>query len=373
MPDSVERAFLKINVAGQDVTNRFRPFLISVVVTDKEDEFDTCLIELDDTHGQLRVPADGEPISVAMGWQKGGLIRTFNGVVSDVESGFARKGGGRRMWIEGKSADLGGKGKEPVESEWGEGEHPGGSGGGAPVALSQVLQDAASAAGFAIRIAPEFATIMRPYWSQNGESFFHFGERLARELGGRFKVTGAVSSFTSALESTNAVGQPLATVQAAWGKNLIAWRIKPIAGRPKAAAAIGSWFDMLTGEWKTVERAVGGASGPYAAIAKVGLRFKSVRGVEADQDAGGPVADSTKRRGTGWAVTNGEPAAAAGGKVTISGARPGVDGSYRITEAEHAWFRGGGYQTRMDVENPQGDVGVDIRPESEWTVPEVET
>jgi len=352
-----EVAALKVFVAGVDVTDRMRPYLISVVVIDKLDGMDEAAVELDDSYGQLSLPAVGHPLKISMGWKGGTLLVVFDGVVSNVESGFSRESG-RRLWIEGQSAKASGDGKTHSSRFWGEGSHP--SAPGTPIPLGQVLTEAAGGAGLSMLISPALAGIARTYWSQNRESFFHFGQRLARELGGVFKIANGVASLTGATDFLNALGQAMTGVTAEWGKNLIQWRLKPVVSRPLIGKSQGEFFDQLRGFWKRMSSAVPG-EGNYAATAAHLVRYTTADEDQADQESEGPVADSERRRGTGWVLIDGEPAARAGGECIVRGARPGVDGSYKIVEAEHSFSRQSGYLTRLDLEQPAGGVGSDPR------------
>jgi hypothetical protein len=58
---------------------------------------------------------------------------------------------------------------------------------------------------------------------------------------------------------------------------------------------------------------------------------------------------------------DGDPAAMSQADLTVVGARPGVDGQYRIKSARHAYARNGGWTTTCDAEQPQGAAGTDNR------------
>ena len=79
--------------------------------------------------------------------------------------------------------------------------------------------------------------------------------------------------------------------------------------------------------------------------------------VEGGQNTEGMSQDSQSKRGTGWVLLNGEPRAHAHCNVTIVNARPGVDGTYYVSEAEHNYTRGVGYTTRCNVQNFQPKEG----------------
>jgi phage protein D len=56
-------------------------------------------------------------------------------------------------------------------------------------------------------------------------------------------------------------------------------------------------------------------------------------------------------------MIDGNPNAKAGGRIVISGARAGVDGTYTISEAEHHYSRASGYVTRCNLADPQAGGG----------------
>jgi phage protein D len=343
------QAYVKIEVNNQDVTSNFNPYLISVVVTDYEQQMDQCIIELDDSYGTLQIPPDNAPLKVTMGWRGGKMQMVFSGKVTDVSSRCQRRSG-RIMVIEGIGADVYGEGKTPVSNEWGEGQKPDGT--SEKVQLGTVLGDAAKKAGYSFKGAEDLCKIERDYWAQTNESFHSFGDRLAREVGGVFKVSGENASLTSATKNTNASGKGMADVPCTWGSTLIAWDIHPKSGRPVFAETARSWFDAAKGKWEIVKKAVGdsGAGGLTKAIHFGLMPVATKDQAEAQVDADG--AASLRAKGYGWVVIDGDPAAAAGATAIVKGARAGVDGSYRITEAEHSYRRRTGYTTRLELKQP---------------------
>jgi len=73
-------------------------------------------------------------------------------------------------------------------------------------------------------------------------------------------------------------------------------------------------------------------------------------------------ADSAERAlGGGRILIDGHPMAMAQALVNLSGARDGVDGTYRIRQARHVFERGSGWTTSLEVEQPSGDAGEDTR------------
>jgi phage protein D len=360
MPDSPEkgqsykrrRAHCRVRVGGQDITAKLFPFLISVTVIDKEHEMDECSIEIDDRDALLDIPKPKEKVSVWIGWEGEGATQIFDGIVSDVESGFARKGGGRRVWVEALGGDLFGPMKQRMQMSWGQGEPP--SGGGEDIPLSQVLGDIAGEAGASIAIDSDLAGLTRKFWNIN-ESPMHFLERIATEIGGKMKMSGGSNvSITKAGGLTNANGQEIPGVRAIWGENLIGWRVKPFIARPQYSGASAEFFDIPKGIWDKIQGGIA-AGAPFGqAQAEASLPGASPNSQVGEQTNGGLGEESLEASGAGWFLINGEPQARAGASLMVKGCRPGVDGGWHISEAEHSYSRASGYQTRLSVSYPPG-------------------
>jgi phage protein D len=387
-------------VGGQNVTARLNPYLISVQVVDSfEGSMDKCSMELDDRNAQLVIPPDGEAIMVALGWANEGpnlpgklvdlpsgrelkeyewggpgMQMVFSGTVTSAESGFSRRGGGRRLWIEAESADSRGAGKEVQHETHGEGQQDdsaapsqtsgssgggtgagGGAGGAGQIPFMKVAESVFGKAGLKVKMSPSMMKIARDFWHVK-ESPHHFGQHMAKELGGLFKVANGTAIFLKAGEGLNADGQTLAVVDAEWEVNLIAWRIKPFVGRPQYSEAAATTFDLHNASFNIIKAAIGGTK-PFGRAKAIAHQINQVANqTNAEQQNQGSTADSQSGRGTGWALINGDPRCAAGSMMRVIGARPGVDGTYEMTEVEHNYTRAG-YTTRATLKNPKLDRG----------------
>jgi phage protein D len=387
------------------VSARLSPYLISVQVIDSLSEMPQCNIELDDRNAELQIPPDGDPIYVALGWAgegprlfEGGRGKTFEhtaslglmagekeaawggpgmvpvfiGWVTSVESGFGRRGGGRRLWIEAKGNNDKSTTKELQRGHVGEGKQEdggggsqgggsgggaGGSGGGAgaggggQIPMQTALTQVFAKSGLSVKLSPQMAKIKRDYWNWN-DSPMNLGRRLAEENGGFFTISNNIASMVGKGEFTNADGTPMPNVEAVWGVNLIGWRIKPYTSRPQYGGAAARHFDFMEAAWKTVEGKVGGST-PFGGAGAIAHQIASVAdSATAEQNNAGAAGDASSNRGHGWVLLNGEPNCKAGGMVTIVGARPGIDCTYLIEQAEHNYTRGVGYTTRCNVMYP---------------------
>ena len=409
------RAACQIIVNGQEITSRLHPYLISVQIIDTlEGGHDECVVELDDRNAELQLPPDGVTMQVALGWANEGprlpdrgrrsivggqgsipispeeleqeqpwggpgMELLFAGVVSEVESGFGRRSGGRRVWITATSGNVMGMAKQAKEGSWGAGKPTdssdsgkegsggagagsggdaggGGGGGAGQISLNTVLSEAFAGSGIKVKLSPQMMNIKRDFWHMN-QSPADFGMKIAREVGGVFKIAGGVATVIGKNEGVNADGQEMPTIDAVWGINLIGWRIKPYAGRPQYGSAQARFFNIHDAEWLTSKLGIGAGPGeggaPFGGTQAIAHYLNPVAdsGV-AKQANTGSGEDSKSRRGTGWVLLNGEPLAKANGRIIIRDARPGVDGTYLMTEVEHNYTRGVGYTTRANVQYP---------------------
>lgn len=383
-------AACKIIVHGlEDVTDRINPYLISVQVIDSiEGSHSEAHIELDDRNCELSIPPDDVPLTVMLGWAGTGprLINTgrgmntiqasgdelfqerpwggpglevvFSGWVDEVESGFGRRGGGRRLWITGKSGNTKGKAKETQMVSEGEGNKEDteqNSDGQVP--LSQVMDKVFAKSGIKVKLSPMMQKLKRNHWGALNESPANFGQRMATELGGVFQISNGIASLVGRGEGVNADGDIMDTIEAVWGVNLVGWRIKPFSGRSQWGSSKSRFFDLDAANWESIEKKIGGAN-PFGGAKAIANTMSVLAGKpESTQTNDGTKGASEAKRGTGWVLLNGEPRAHAYCNVLIQGARPGVDGTYTVSEAEHNYTRGVGYTTRLNVQNFKPKVG----------------
>ena len=377
-------AHCEINVDGKDVTKKWDPRLISITITDPEEANNEAQIELDDSQsgsysGGVQsgwfgpLPRLGSPLILRLGWLTENSYRVFNGWVWDIESSNQRKSG-RRLQIIGQSAMSSGKVRR--DSYWGDGAQKPTGGSepteGAGITLGTVLKDAGKAAGYGeVTIHPALASITRPYWIQTRESAHQFMWRLARENGGIFKVDGKVVGVGEKDGFTNAFGEALPTIAATVGQNVIAWRIKPFVTRPAYSEARAAHTSLSTGLTKFAQAAIkGDAAGTFQGMdeAFTQLWTRAAEG-EAKQDADSQGQESTRAQAQGWIVIQGEPQAISQCKIVLTGARPGVNGTYKAKQVEHQYSRQSGFITRIDVIEP--DLNFGPNPPTYW--PKTET
>lgn len=341
-----KRAFLKVTVDGNDITAKLRPLLQNLSVSDKAGTTsDTCQITVDDRGGQIALPSTGAELSVTLGWTGGPIAQVFVGKVDSVKSS-GTKGGGRTLDISAKGLDTNSKAKEPREKHHDKGKLP------------DVLKKFGADVGIAdIKVDADFEGIERDYWNQDGESFIGFGQRIADEIGGTFRVRSGKAVMAKRGSGRSPGGQTLPTVLATYGSTLHSWDIAPEINRPRHKKVKARYYDRKAAKYVEVEAEVE----DEGAVAT-----HSRRHTVADKDEGKTANDSDKsaaesNKGGGSVTIEGDVTAHPEGNCVLSGTRPGIDGTYRIDGVTHKVDKGGGFTTSLELKKPGGDAGKDKR------------
>lgn len=343
------KVFYRVRVAGTDISSVLSPILISLSVSDKSGRSsDTASIEIDDSGGRVVMPPTGAEITIEMGYIGGLSGLVFSGKVDEVRSKGSGTGG-RTMTISAKSADSRGKAKQPQSRHMDD------------KTLEEALREAGRAAGITdIRVDPQLRSLRRAWWGMDAESFISFGERLAREVGGTFKVRGPQAVMGRRNSGQSASGQALSSVAAAAGDNLLDWDISPHLGRNSYREATTRYYDATAGRWRDVRVQVP----TEGAQAQSTSRHSASDEAQARSQAGSDSAKADRSKGGGTVTITGNIAAKPEGNCLVIGARPGIDGSYRIDSVDHSIDASGGFTTKLSLKQPSGTAGSDSRRQS---------
>jgi phage protein D len=325
-----KRAVFMVTVAGTNITTTLMPVLISLTVSDKVGTHsDTASLEIDDIDGRIILPEIGATVVVAIGWEGEGVRIVFTGTVDEVRSSGSR-GSGRTLSITAKGIDTTGKAKEGQQRHFDDST------------VEYILKEAGQTAGVTeIEVDPSLASITRKYFDMRDESFIHMGERLAREIGGNFRIQG-----NKAIMSKRG-GTYTAAVIAAWGRNLHSWDISPALGRAQYSKVRARWYDPRSAEWQETEEGTA-----LAVDARYDHRYAKPDDTEAMQQTSSDKATSERDAGEGSVTIEGDTAAIPDGLCIVTGARPGVDGPYRIESVTHSYSRSGGFVTQLSLKQP---------------------
>ena len=334
-----KRAVFSVIVEGTNISSALAPVLHSLSVSDSAGTHGaTASLEIDDTDARIVLPKAGASVSVLLGWQGGGIREVFAGTMDEIWSEGTRDGG-RRLLLSAKGFDATGKAKEGQQRHWDD------------ATVEDILTEAGEAGGIdEFEIDPDLAEIEIPYFEMHDESFLHMGGRLAREIGGNFRVRGD----TAIMSKRGGDYSPL--VMAAWGRNLHAWNIAPTLGRARYGAARSRWYDPAAAEWKETE-----ADTELDAEATYSDRMTRADEGDAERQSQADGATSERDAGAGSVTIEGDTGAVPDGLCAIAGARPGVDGVYRIESVTHHYSRGGGWITSLELKEPQDGAGDDSR------------
>ena len=325
-----KRAVFMVTVAGTNITTTLLPVLISLTVSDKVGTHsDTASLEIDDTGGRIVLPQIGAPVVVALGWEGEGVRVVFTGTVDEVRSSGSRSGG-RTLSITAKGMDTTGKPKEGQQRHFDD------------KSVNDILSEAGKTAGITqVEVDPSLASISRKYFEMRDESFIHMGERLAREIGGNFRIQGATAIMS------RRGGTYTSAVVAAWGRNLHGWDISPALGRAQYSKVRARWYDPKKADWQETEE---GTS--LSVDARHDHRYAKPDRDEATQQTASDRATSERDAGEGSVTIEGDTTAIPDGLCIVQGARPGVDGPYRIESVTHSYSRGGGFVTQLSLKQP---------------------
>lgn len=341
----MKRAIFAVTVGGTNVTSTFASYLISINVSDAAGQTsDTASIELDDTDGRLVMPQKGALVSIMLGWEGGGLAQVFYGTVDEVSASGSR-GSGRTLSISATGMDTSGKAKEPQRLHLDN------------TTIGEAMQKAGKVAGLTVTIDSELASIARDYISLDDESFTAFGERIAHEVGGTFKIVGDRAVLAKRNGGTSASGSALSSVVAAWGINLHSYNISPVLGRAYEKKTAVRYYDKKKAEWKVTEQDTGTDGAETKKTSINSAADEETAKAQAKSDA----EESDRKKGGGSVTIEGNPLAQPEGMCGVIGCRPGVDGSYRIESVGHRYSRGGGFVTQLQLKQPQGGAGRDSR------------
>lgn len=330
-----------VMVNGTDVSSNMRPYLMSVEVQEKDGTAsDTCALAFDDSDGQCALPARDAIVEVYL---DGAPI--FEGKVDSTPWRFSR-GGGRVLSISAKGFDT--RGKAKAGQQWHLDD----------ATLEDALGKAAEKAGFSVVVDPAFAAIKRTYWAPDGASFLAWGEKLARAHGATFKMRGTQAVFAKRGNGAAVTGAALPVVVGIVGQNVISVDLDPTKGRPVFKQKRVRYFDRAKAQF--MEKVV-----DIEAV-DVSDAVDTQRWLAADEDhaqamAEGQKSDAEREAAVGSVGLTLMVTAQAEGTFVLAGARPGIDGTYRITGVTHRADRGGGATTVLQLAQPQGEVGKDSR------------
>lgn len=334
-----KQADYMVTIDGNDITARVRPLLVSLDVTLNADaQSDSASLTLDDTGGQLVMPSKGAKISIALGWLGAGLQTVFEGTVDETRSSGSR-GSGRTLSVAAKGFAAEGKAKDAQRKHWDD------------ATVETILGDAARKAGMAgVRVDPELAKVTMKYWAVVDESFLAMAQRLARRIGGNFRIQNDVAIM--AKRGT----EYLPSINATYGVNLHDWDVAPTLGRMIYGTVVARYYNKKTARWEKVEEKTG-----YKSDAVLTLTPPATDKEDAETQAKAKAASVKQDAGAGSVTIEGQPEAVPDGACVLAGTRKGIDGTYRIKGVSHSVGVSSGFLSKIELANPAAQEAEDSK------------
>ncbi|HEY5804872.1 MAG TPA: phage late control D family protein [Lysobacter sp.] len=184
----------RVELDGKDLTDRIRPRLLELTLTEaRGGEADQLDLQIHDHDGRMALPKRGVKLSVAIGWQDGGLIDKGTFRVDEVE----HSGSPDIITVRARSADLTHPMRTRRERSWHD------------VTLGAVVRNLAGEHGLQARIAPALASVAIAHLDQTGESDVHLLSRLGQRYDAVATVKSGALLFMPIGSGTTASGAPL--------------------------------------------------------------------------------------------------------------------------------------------------------------------
>ncbi|MCI4588596.1 phage late control D family protein [Sphingobium sp. BYY-5] len=322
----------RVTLDGKDLTDRLRPRLVSLTLSEKRgDEADQLDIVLDDTDGMLSIPKEGALLSVQLGWKQGrdvtiGLVAKGSFKVDDV----SHSGPPDQIRIRARAADFTSAIRNRREQSW------------KSTTLGAVLKDVAGRNGLTLKVAADLSAIALKSISQSRESDIAFLRRLGREHDAVATIKDKHLIFARKGAGATASGKALPTLTIARrdGDGHI-WQRQKRDGQEGVTA---SWHDRKGAKRQAVT--VGKADGA-----------KTLRKLYPDEASAKRAAVAERNRlkrapaSLDVKLALGRPDAFPEARVTASGFKDEIDATtWLIAEVTHRLDNGGGFGTEVRME-----------------------
>jgi phage protein D len=306
---------VSVGAVGARVNDR----LLALEVVDQEgNRSDSCRIEIDDRNGLVQIPDRGANISIQMGYRETGLQDMGSFIVDEVTA----NGWPQKLLILGRSADLTNALKSPRSFSYKD------------MTLGQVVQQIASRHGLSGSASGAVGSLKYKHLAQTEESDMNFLTRLAMRHDALFAVKNGQIIFKKRGESMGGS----ATVR--HPGNLLEYRVT-FQDRQAFGSGLSEWWDRQKAA-RTRESGSGGsgsASSMATPLAEDGQQ-------QATDMAGSTGSSHSRMEKIGEFTIIGDPTIRAEMSISVSGVKPGVDGSYRVKAVTHQ-LSNQGYRTTI--------------------------
>ncbi|MBB4041998.1 hypothetical protein GGR34_003683 [Microvirga flocculans] len=332
-----------VKIGGKPIPSEIFSQVLSIKVKDAPGrKSDTAELVLNDQDDQFAFPRRGESLEVTLWRDEVPGAVTFEGVIDNPRSRGSR-GGGQDLIVPAKAADMRGGLKVRKEKHLDD-------------ATFEKAARAFAPDGFSIAIDGDLGQIRRDYWYLGRESYLHWAQRTADELGATFKVVGKTAVFVPMNAGKSASGKPLQIVKATRPGNIVNWDLGPDDGRHEYEEFDATYYDPADAKWKMQDGRVRVMGQGTASTS----RFSAPDQETAQRFAEGLKRKRDREKGGGTLTIDGDPAAQAEALCEVS-IRAGISGTYLIGNVEHQWTRGQGFLSQLELKRPGKGTGKDDR------------
>lgn len=322
----------RLTFGGADVTEQVESRLLSLTVTDNAgSESDSFVLRLDDRLPHIPMPNAGEEVEIELGYQDFGLVLLGRFYMDEVEFSIDPAA---EMTLRGESVNLLSTIKTLRSDAYDN------------MTIEAIVNKIAARNNLTPVVSPELAGILVDHRDQMNRSDMGFLTDLATQYSAVFKVEMDQAIFALAGRDVSVSGLRITDLTIHPGENVLGLRVlHQHRGRYSRLAA--RFHDYNAGETFTQDWP--GMPDGNGAERTLNRRF----GNEAEANAAA-ASESRRLSATSAKLTLnlvGEPNLSAEGKVTLSGFRDGIDGTWKIKTVTHE-FTNDGLKTTVDAEVP---------------------
>lgn len=324
----------RLIVDGEDLSDRFRPRLVSLSLTEKRgEEADQLDIVLDDGDGMLAIPRRGVRIQLALGFvdqlaEKGAFI------VDECEWGGAPD----QLTIKARAAEFTGGIATRRDGSWRD------------TTLGAVVGAIGARNGLVVRVAADLAGVALPLVAQSRESDLALLRRLGREHDAVATIKDGRLVFARVSAGTTAGGAdiPAADLTRNSGDQYV-WRAADrdsdqASGSGQSRGVRALWRDVAGAATHTV--LVGPAEGARRLPRIYANEEAALRAAQAAYDR-----RARKKATFRIQLALGRADLYPERSLTLAGFKPGVDGEgWLVEEVSHRLGGGSGFTTDLTLE-----------------------
>lgn len=321
----------RVVLDGQDLTERVRPRLLDLTLTESRDgEADQLDLQIHDHDGRMALPRRGLELAVALGWEDAGLIDKGIFRVDEVE----HSGSPDVITVRARSADLTHPMRTRRERSWHQ------------VTLGDVVRNLAGEHGLQARISPALAGIAIAHLDQTGESDVHLLTRLGQRYDAVATVKAGNLLFMPIGSGTTASGAPLPS----------ALITRADGDRHRYALADRETYSGVRAYWHSKP----GASRKSVLVGESGnaKRLRETYNSEAEAREHANAEWKRVRRGAAkmdFTLALGRADLSPEQKLRVRGFKPEIDDTaWLIAKATHSITGSGGYTTQLALETDVG-------------------